>query len=314
MSLMKKRKKPKPTERIIPLVNPELPSPLSKFVFHKNEEENSELQSFFNQLKKDEQKTEQKNSNLQDNSTINTDNQISKQNIIKETTIFNQKTEENHPKPKFNLFNIPKFKPEISIEQQQNIETTANKDEDLIKKDSKDEEINEQQTQENEKMKNEEREKMKAIMGYNKPLGFGIMRTYEYLFKNHMLYKPEEDLIEHRDEFGNKADFKTAFKAQSHRFAGRFPGAKKRQKDYEKSAAKARMENQLPGDTPLQSGKALREALERAGQAHIELTGENKSVIPYIPQEEHIDKALEKKKKRLKKVKKVKKVISSIDN
>ena len=98
------------------------------------------------------------------------------------------------------------------------------------------------------------------------------------------------------------------FKAQSHRFAGRFPGAKKRQKQYEKSAAKARIDGQMPGDTPLQSGKALREVLEQTGSAHIDLTGENKSIIPYIQQEKPTDKSFERKKKRLKKVKKIKKI------
>ena len=300
MSLMKKRKKPKPTERIFPIVNEELPSPLSKFVFNKKEEKNSELQSFFDQLKKDEQSK----INSQENITKTTRSESNEENNLEKTQNDTQKTEIKRPKPKFNLFNIPKFQPEISVDTAKNIENNEVRQGDLNV--AKDDENSKSINDNNEKTK-EEREKMKEVMGYNKPLGFGIMRTFDYLCKNHMLYKPEEDLIEHKDEFGNKADFKAAFKAQSHRFAGRYPGAKKRQKDFEKSAAKARIDNQMPGDTPLQSGKALREALEQAGQAHIELTGENKSVIPYIPQEEHIDKSLEKKKKRLKKVKKVKK-------
>ena len=152
---------------------------------------------------------------------------------------------------------------------------------------------------------------MREVMGYTKPLGFSIFRTYDFLVQHNLLLKASDDIIEHRYEFGNIADYKAAFKAHSHKFAGRFPGAKKRQKEFEKSMAKARLENNMPGDTPLQSGKALREVLEKSGSAHIDLTGENRTVIPYVQQEKPVDKAFERKKKRLKKVKKVKKFVET---
>ena len=118
MSLMKKRKKPKPTERIFPIVNEELSSPLSKFVFNKKEEENSELQSFFDQLKKDEQSK----INSQENITKTTRSESNEENNLEKTQNDTQKTEIKRPKPKFNLFNIPKFQPEISVDTAKNIE------------------------------------------------------------------------------------------------------------------------------------------------------------------------------------------------
>ena len=278
---MKQRKKPKQTERIVPLVKPELDSPLVRFSFNQNNEEVSELQNLFNELKQEEAKNSKEEKN-------------EKKPV--ESVFMAPKPQPNPSKPKFNLFNIPKFQSDVSIEAQQN---------------PTEDHITESKTTDQSQQLG--KDTVNEVMGYNKPLGFGILRTYQYLVKNHMLYKQEEDLIEHKDEFGNKADFKSAFKAQSHRFAGRYPGAKKRQKQLEKSAAKARMDNQLPGDTPLQSGKALREMLEQSGTAHIELTGENKSVIPYIPQQQQVDKAFERKKKRLKKVKKVKKIVTEDD-
>ena len=272
---MKKRKKPIVTERIVPIVVPDISSPIAKFGFKENEDEKEDFKLISQKITKtEEEKVPEIKQAAEEIPKVG--------NIVKKET----------KKPKFNLFNIPKIQEKQEIKPEVKEETTV--------------EVNHPEKTE------EKKEEMKKIMGYNKPLGFGIFRTYEYLAKNSLLYHydPENaDIIEHRDEFGNIADTKAAFKAQSHKFAGSGPGAKRRQKLKEQSIARARLMNQDQGDTPLQSGKALREALEKQGTACIELTGKDKSIIPFIPQEEQADKALEKKKKRLKKIKK-RKVIS----
>lgn len=147
------------------------------------------------------------------------------------------------------------------------------------------------------------------ILDYDKPLGFGIFRAFQYLQNTSQLiiHKGEnEQILEYRDEFGNLVDPKAAYRVHSHAFHGRLPGSKQLQKYKQKSISNKIVNEAMIGDTPLQSGKALREALATSNQPFIELTGSNRQILPYIPAEEPVDARLEKRKKRLKKIKKKK--------
>ncbi|EAX93655.1 hypothetical protein TVAG_091900 [Trichomonas vaginalis G3] len=200
-------------------------------------------------------------------------------------------TNTNKPKPKFTFLNLPNKPIEQEQTEQSNIEQPE------VTKDHL------------EPITEEKKKEIAEILNHDKPLGFGIFRTFQYLQNTSQLiiHKGEnERILEYRDEFGNLVDEKGAFRTQSHVFHGRRPGAKKMKKLKEKSLAKKRIEDSMVGDTPLQSGKALREALANSDKPFIELTGTNRQIIPYIPAEVQVDPKMEKRKKRLKKVKKMK--------
>lgn len=145
------------------------------------------------------------------------------------------------------------------------------------------------------------------FLQYDKPLGFGIARAYQYacshgLIRNHK--GDDEQILEYRDSEGNLIDTRTAFKLQSHIFSGRGSSIKNRLKAQIKSRAFNNRDNFEVGDTPLHTATSLRNALAQNQTAFIELTGENKRVMPYQPLKLDVDEKMkakkDKKKKRLK--------------
>lgn len=160
---------------------------------------------------------------------------------------------------------------------------------------------------------NEEEEKNEKIINpvdflqYDKPLGFGIARAYQYacshgLIQNHK--GDDEQILEYRDGEGNLIDTKAAYKLQSQIFSGRFSSIKNRLKAQIRARAYNNKDNFEVGDTPLHTATSLRNALAQNQTAFIELTGENKKVMPYQPLKLDVDEKMkakkEKKKKRLK--------------
>lgn len=149
------------------------------------------------------------------------------------------------------------------------------------------------------------RKELNEIMSYASELGFGIGQAFKYFSTNGMLYHHkgrEEQILEYKDEFGNIVTGKEAFKAHSHAFHGHTGS----QKLIEKRKMKALLRNKTDsfGDTPLQSGAALREKLKENETYYLDLTGSNKTVVPYIPVKDTNKEELEvKRKKMLKKVK-----------
>ncbi|KAK8889504.1 hypothetical protein M9Y10_034253 [Tritrichomonas musculus] len=164
-----------------------------------------------------------------------------------------------------------------------------------------------EELQENEESEDEPINNPIDFLQYDKPLGFGIARAYRYAATHGLIYKhkgDDEQILEYRDGEGNLIDTRTAFKLQSHIFSGRYSSIKNRLKSQIKARAFNNKDNFEVGDTPLHTAASLRNALAENKTAFIELTGENKRVMPYEPIRLDIDEKMkakkEKKKKRLK--------------
>ena len=147
-----------------------------------------------------------------------------------------------------------------------------------------------------------EKEQMSEIFHYTKPIGFGLGVALQFM-RDHGIIRPHNDdepILEYRDENGFRIQGKDLFKHQSHIFAGKRPGEKHRQRDILRHRAVEMQEMASVGDTPLHTASALRKTLSQRKQAFIELTGENRSVMPYEPEKGFVGKR-NKKRLRLKK-------------
>lgn len=148
------------------------------------------------------------------------------------------------------------------------------------------------------------------FLQYDKPLGFGIARAYQYACSHGLIYNhkgDDEQILEYRDGEGNLIDTRAAFKLQSHIFSGRGSSIKNRLKAQIKARAFNNRDNFEVGDTPLHTATSLRNALAENRTAFIELTGENKRVMPYQPLKLEVDEKSKAKKERKKKRLKLKK-------
>lgn len=141
---------------------------------------------------------------------------------------------------------------------------------------------------------------VEPVVHYDKPIGFGIATALKYISDHGILKEhkgDDEQILEYRDEHGFKLSAKEAFKHQSHIFSGKKPGEKHRKKDMMRHRADEIHATAETGDTPLRTASSLRKVLSEKKQAFIELSGENRQVMPYEPKKEEQDKP---KKKRLK--------------
>jgi hypothetical protein len=127
---------------------------------------------------------------------------------------------------------------------------------------------------------------MAALMHYDAPLGFGIGRALQYIAAHGVLVPHRGDaepLLEYRDDAGRRVAGKAAFKHQSHIFGGRRPGERQQRKALARQSAEARREAADVGDTPLHTASALRRALAQRQTAFLELSGAQRTVVPYEP-------------------------------
>ncbi|KAH0786422.1 U4/U6.U5 tri-snRNP-associated protein 1 [Histomonas meleagridis] len=141
-----------------------------------------------------------------------------------------------------------------------------------------------------------------SVFHYDRPIGFGIGPTLEFIIHNGIMIEhkgEDEQVLEYRDSSGHLINGKAAFKHQSHVFSGKAPGLKYRLKRLEKIKAEEKKKTFQIGDTPLHTASSLRHTLEEKKQAFIELTGEQRDVLPYEPVKEQ-EKNTKTRKKRLK--------------
>lgn len=150
----------------------------------------------------------------------------------------------------------------------------------------------------------EKKNDMHSILNYDKPLGFGLYRSLSYLVTHSMLHKPDGDIIEHLDDFGNVADAKAAFKHQSHVFSGKTYSEKSMKRKKLLYNARIAQDNTELGDTPLKTRSNLSQMLNEVKQPYIELTGPQQRVLPVQFKEEEPEKSQKNRIKRLKKAKK----------
>ena len=132
----------------------------------------------------------------------------------------------------------------------------------------------------------QEKEKISEILMYDQPIGFGLGGALKYLSHHGILKEKSENepILEYRDEHGFRITGKEVFRHQSHIFSGKRPGEKHRKRDLMRHRAEEMQKMAEIGDTPLHTASALRKTLEERKQAFIELTGENRTVIPYEPE------------------------------
>lgn len=153
--------------------------------------------------------------------------------------------------------------------------------------------------------KSEDPKSVISILDYDRPLGFGVAATLQYLSSHGLLIeynREEQSIIEYKDDDGNIIDSKMAFKHHSHVFSGKAPGEKKKARLRQIAQSEKRRQNTDIGDTPLHTASTLRSVLKEKQQPYLELTGVEKSVLPYKP-ESNINPKIEAKIKKKKKLK-----------
>lgn len=152
-----------------------------------------------------------------------------------------------------------------------------------------------------------------SAVAYDRPIGFGIGAALEFISRNGILVEhrgDDEQILEYRDSNGNLVNGKAAFKYQSHIFSGKAPGLKYRKKREERIRAEERKRVFQIGDTPLHAASSLRAALGERQQAFLELSGDQRGVMPYEPSKEEVkDTSLRRKRLKLRNKQKLKKEV-----